>query len=79
MRGPTIVLTHGGLSPHQFTPVSGAHKSLQATRDDVSSSAIADDVIRPACLSSPLGRLPSEKTRTALNDLLVRVRLKGFN
>jgi hypothetical protein len=29
-----------------------ANKSLQATRDGVSSSAIAEDVIRPACLSS---------------------------
>jgi hypothetical protein len=27
MRGPTTVLTHRGLSPHQFTPMSGAHKS----------------------------------------------------
>jgi hypothetical protein len=27
------------------------NKSLQATRDGVSSSAIADDGIRPACLS----------------------------
>jgi hypothetical protein len=31
-----------------------ANKSLQATRDGVFSSAIADDVISPACLSSPL-------------------------
>ncbi len=30
------------------------NKSVQATRDGVSSSAIAEDVIRPACLS--LGR-----------------------
>ena len=29
-----------------------SNKSLQATRDGVSSSAIAEDVIRPACLSS---------------------------
>jgi hypothetical protein len=29
-----------------------ANKSLQATRDGVSSSAIADYVINPACLSS---------------------------
>jgi len=29
-----------------------ANKSLQATRDSGSSSAIAEDVIRPACLSS---------------------------
>jgi hypothetical protein len=29
-----------------------SNKSLQATRDGVSSSAIADYVIRPACLSS---------------------------
>ena len=29
-----------------------ANKSLQATRDGVSSSAIAEDVISPACLSS---------------------------
>jgi hypothetical protein len=28
------------------------NNSLQATRDGVSSSAIAEDVIRPACLSS---------------------------
>src|ERR1035438_4190831 len=25
MRGPTTVSTHRGLSPHQFTPMSGAH------------------------------------------------------
>jgi hypothetical protein len=25
------VFTHRGLSPHQFTPMSGAHKSSQAT------------------------------------------------
>ena len=25
MRGPTTVFTHRGLSPHQFTPMSGAH------------------------------------------------------
>jgi len=29
-----------------------ANKSLQATRDGRSSSAIAEDVISPACLSS---------------------------
>ena len=29
-----------------------ANKSLQATRDGVFSSAIAEDVINPACLSS---------------------------
>ena len=29
-----------------------SNKSLQATRDGGSSSAIADDVISPACLSS---------------------------
>jgi len=29
-----------------------SNKSLQATRDGVSSSAIADDLISPACLSS---------------------------
>jgi hypothetical protein len=29
-----------------------SNKSLQATRDGVSSSAIAEDVISPACLSS---------------------------
>ena len=26
MRGPTTVFTHRGLSPHQFTPMSGAHQ-----------------------------------------------------
>ena len=26
MKGPTTVFTHRGLSPHQFTPMSGAHK-----------------------------------------------------
>jgi hypothetical protein len=31
MRGPTTVLTHRGLSPHQFTPMSGAHKSMEPT------------------------------------------------
>ena len=30
----------------------GSIKSLQATRDGGSSSAIAEDVISPACLSS---------------------------
>jgi hypothetical protein len=29
MKGPTTVLTHRGLSPHQFTPMSGAHYSMQ--------------------------------------------------
>ncbi len=29
-------------------------KSLQATRDDAFGSAIAEDVISPACLSSPV-------------------------
>jgi hypothetical protein len=33
-------------------PYHRANKSLQATRDGVSSSAIVEDVIRPACLSS---------------------------
>jgi hypothetical protein len=31
MKGPTTVFTHKGLSPHQFTPMSGAHKALEAT------------------------------------------------
>jgi hypothetical protein len=26
MRDPTTVFTHRGLSPHQFTPMSGAHQ-----------------------------------------------------
>jgi len=30
MSGPTIAFTHRGLSPHQFTPMSGAHKTVQA-------------------------------------------------
>jgi hypothetical protein len=30
-------------------------------------------------VSSPLGGLPSDETRRALDDLLVRVRVKGFN
>jgi len=31
MNGPTTVLTHRGLSPHQFTPMSGAPKAVQRT------------------------------------------------
>ena len=31
MRGPTTAFTHRGLSPHQFTPMSGAHHWVQAT------------------------------------------------
>ena len=31
MRDPTTVFIHRGLSPHQFTPMSGAHKTVQAT------------------------------------------------
>jgi len=31
MRDPTTVLTHRGLSPHQFTPMSGVPRSLQPT------------------------------------------------
>ena len=31
MRGPTTAFTHRGLSPHQFTPMSGAH-SMQRMR-----------------------------------------------
>jgi hypothetical protein len=27
MKGPTTVLTHRGLSPRQFTPMSGAHEA----------------------------------------------------
>ena len=30
MRGPTTAFTHRGLSPHQFTPMSGAHKARAA-------------------------------------------------
>jgi hypothetical protein len=29
MKGPTTVFTHRGLSPHQFTPMSGAHHTMQ--------------------------------------------------
>ena len=29
MRASLTVLTHRGLSPHQFTPMSGAHKSVE--------------------------------------------------
>ena len=32
MRGPTTAFTHRGLSPHQFTPMSGAHKIGGANR-----------------------------------------------
>jgi hypothetical protein len=31
MRASLTVLTHRGLSPHQFTPMSGAHNFVQAT------------------------------------------------
>ena len=31
MKGPTTVFTHGGLSLHQFTPMSGAHQSVEPT------------------------------------------------
>jgi len=31
MKGPTAVFTHRGLSPHQFTPMSGAHKPVEPT------------------------------------------------
>ena len=31
MSGLTTVFTHRGLSPHQFTPMSGAHQPVQAT------------------------------------------------
>jgi hypothetical protein len=37
-----------------WTMTQPPNKSLQATRDGALSSAIAEDVIRPACLSSPL-------------------------
>jgi hypothetical protein len=36
----------------QMKSKKSANKSLQATRDGRSSSAIAEDVISPACLSS---------------------------
>ena len=49
------------------------NKSLQATRDGVSGSAIAEDVIRPACLSS-LGGLSVEDK---LNKMKVSVSIKG--
>jgi hypothetical protein len=32
MRGPTTVFTHRGLPPHQFTPMSGAHKAPAPNR-----------------------------------------------
>jgi hypothetical protein len=38
-----------------MTMTAMPNKSLQATRDGVSSSAIADDVICPACLIWTLG------------------------
>ncbi len=28
---PTAVFPHRGLAPHQFTPMSGAHKTVQRT------------------------------------------------
>ena len=31
VRGPTTVFTHRRLSPHQFTPMSGAHHSVERT------------------------------------------------
>jgi hypothetical protein len=34
--------------------LTGSIKSLQATRDRAFSSAVAEDVTSPACLSSPL-------------------------
>ena len=32
MKGPSTVSTHRGLSPHQFTPMSGAHKAPAPNR-----------------------------------------------
>jgi len=32
MRDPTTVFIHRGLSPHQFTPMSGAHQTLHTNR-----------------------------------------------
>jgi hypothetical protein len=31
MRGRTTMFPHRGLSPHQFTPMSGAHQRVQRT------------------------------------------------
>jgi hypothetical protein len=30
---PTAVFPHRGLAPHQFTPMSGAHKTLEMNAD----------------------------------------------
>src|ERR1041385_9214156 len=32
MKGPTTVFLHRGLSPHQFTPMSGAHEAPAPNR-----------------------------------------------
>jgi hypothetical protein len=45
MKGPTTVFTHRGLSPHQFTPVSGAHKAVQATAAAPFVSTLAGDLV----------------------------------
>ena len=37
----TTVFPHRGLAPHQFTPMSGAHHSLEPTRVGAFSSAFA--------------------------------------
>jgi hypothetical protein len=40
MRDPTTVFTHRGLSPHQFTPMSGAHQGAAANAGIASRFAI---------------------------------------
>ena len=37
MRNAMTVFTHRGLSPHQFTHMSGAHQPVEATADSPSS------------------------------------------
>ena len=63
LRDPTTVFTHRGLSPHQFTPMSGAHQSAAANRRPAGqldgsgnlSATVAADRALPAAVAE-LGR-----------------------
>jgi hypothetical protein len=54
---PTAVFPHRGLVPHQFTPMSGAHKSLERT--EMSRSAHWQGNIKNRPLFRPLFRFAS--------------------
>src|ERR1035438_9273418 len=60
MRGPTTVSTHRGLSPHQFTPMSGAHQALHTMT--AASVVLARSGVIGAAVMCELGRWATKYT-----------------